>query len=815
MSRSTRSFDVVILSVALGIMALAVPAAAQQPAGKTNNKEIFADYYAATKSIQQQHYQKLAEIDERYRTALRAYSEENVKRAQSMAKLNNADHSALKEKGLKGEQQQAEYRKVQARDKKRRAEYAEWRDSTSRQLREEHAAARSAEIERHKTEMQSLLADRNAKLAGIRALDGSIGLTPGATAALGEAAPAESGPAPDAEPVATSGDGSESDAEVDVDGLEMLGRADDSEAGIRTADDASSDGSDEDPADPGFGLEMLGRDDEAGGSPMPDAAPPPPLPPIGSAGNRDLLGGQGQSLPVPEGVEPPPAATTIAVAYPSTGDVVEVVDSGLSEQAFELSATTSVNKSIQRMNFRVLKADGTIVLEKDICGGTAGSTECDHNPRFSDVVDLSDAGSGSFRLAVQALDSEGDAVSRIVEFQVPYHAIVAADVDIVDEANDLETGDCTWTVSGRVIDWDGNPVARKELLVEARRDSKRRAREHREWTDWKAKKWGTVTTDARGQFTLRSKKLDHCGGKREFRVSAQVGQWNLNLGQALLPGKAAVMPDPLVLPRAETNTSFDILTYNVALIMGFSAENRQKKYRAKRIGRRLHRYHVVVLNEAFRNQRRWALINEVKGTWGEAGYATTVVGDGRPAFDNGGVDIVTRLPVLEEHATEYSKARDTDRLADKGAVHARVRATNGQLIDIFGTHLQAGGDRANIRVHQLSELRDFIVRHSDRDVPFLVLGDMNLKTAAERSNAIRILREARPGVRDAWQWRGVGECVTTKDSGRCLDFIYVGNLSVARPLALDRVAVRKFEDAASRTGYLSDHFGVEAGFTIQ
>ena len=35
---------------------------------------------------------------------------------------------------------------------------------------------------------------------------------------------------------------------------------------------------------------------------------------------------------------------------------------------------------------------------------------------------------------------------------------------------------------------------------------------------------------------------------------------------------------------------------------------------------------------------------------------------------------------------------------------------------------------------------------------------------------------ARPGVRDAWQWKGDGACVTKPDSGRCLDFIYVGNV---------------------------------------
>ncbi|HNP66080.1 MAG TPA: hypothetical protein PKH39_19285 [Woeseiaceae bacterium] len=104
---------------------------------------------------------------------------------------------------------------------------------------------------------------------------------------------------------------------------------------------------------------------------------------------------------------------------------------------------------------------------------------------------------------------------------------------------------------------------------------------------------------AGGHFSLRSQKLDNCGGNREFRVFTQVGPWTLNLGQVLLTREAAAIADPFVLPRAETNTSFDIITYNVALIIKGGRDNRQREYRAKNIGRRLHRYHVVVLNEAF------------------------------------------------------------------------------------------------------------------------------------------------------------------------------------------------------------------------
>ena len=418
MSRSTQSFDAAILPVVLWIVLLAVPAVAQQPASNTSDQEIYADFYATDKSLRQLHQQKLAEIDERYKTALRAYRDENVKRAQSLTDLNTSDHKALKEKGLKGTQRQTEYVRIQAEDKKRRAEYAEWRDSTARRLQEEHANARREEIERHQAEMERLLADRKAKLAGIRSLNDSIFLTP-------------------------DGDGSESDAEVNVDELEMLERANDGQAGVGTADDSSNAGSGDDPADSDFGLQMLGRADEIDGSSdtgaddsetasrVSESLPSQSLPPLDGIGNNDLLGDQGQTLPVPAGIEPQQAGTRIAVAFPNTGDVVETGDSGASTQAFELSVTTAVSNTIQRFNFRVLHADGTIVLEKDVCGmGASSSPECGNNPRFSEAVDLSGAGGGTYRLAVQALDSEGDAVSRVVEFQIPLRAVVTADAEL-------------------------------------------------------------------------------------------------------------------------------------------------------------------------------------------------------------------------------------------------------------------------------------------------------------------------------------------------------------------------------------------------
>lgn len=168
-------------------LAMTASALAQQTPSNDDGQAIFADYYSTTKALRQEHMKLLADIDEQYAESLQRYRDENVQRAQALPDLYRAAHKDLATKNLTGAEKQEEFERIQAEDKKRRLEHATWRDDTARALRDQYAAARSAEISRHQAELDRLLADRNAKLGGIRALDGKIGLTPGATAAVDSA----------------------------------------------------------------------------------------------------------------------------------------------------------------------------------------------------------------------------------------------------------------------------------------------------------------------------------------------------------------------------------------------------------------------------------------------------------------------------------------------------------------------------------------------------------------------------------------------------------------------------------------------------
>ena len=156
------------------------------------NQAIYDAYYAKVDALQAEHRQTLAEIDEQYRIDTKAYSEENVRRAQALTAANTADHAELKEKGLSGDERITEFDRIQADDRKRRQEYAVWRDSTGKELRDRYYAARKAEIDRHSAEMNKLLADRNANLERLRT---TVAMAP------------MPDPVPDDEVIPTSGSG--------------------------------------------------------------------------------------------------------------------------------------------------------------------------------------------------------------------------------------------------------------------------------------------------------------------------------------------------------------------------------------------------------------------------------------------------------------------------------------------------------------------------------------------------------------------------------------------------------------------------------
>lgn len=120
-----------------------------------------------------------------------------------------------------------------------------------------------------------------------------------------------------------------------------------------------------------------------------------------------------------------------------------------------------------------------------------------------------------------------------------------------------------------------------------------------------------------------------------------------------------------------------------------------------------------------------------------------------------------------------------DCFAEKGVLMVRLRLANGAEVDVYNTHLEAGGGQKDqdIRVKQLSMIADFMKRHSSGRA-VLFGGDFNLDWKNKGH------RKAMQTFLDA---TGL-ERVDTRQDGRQIDYILVRS-GTAVTVAVQKAAV--------------------------
>jgi len=171
--------------------------------------------------------------------------------------------------------------------------------------------------------------------------------------------------------------------------------------------------------------------------------------------------------------------------------------------------------------------------------------------------------------------------------------------------------------------------------------------------------------------------------------------------------------------------SLKLLSWNIYMlppVVKFTG----KRKRAKAIGDTLAQsnYDVLVLQEAFHAGARRKIHSRLKKAFPYR------VG---PAYRNffsikasSGVWILSRYPIKEMGKTKFKHKWGIDnKLARKGALMVEVDK-NGQLFQIIGTHLNAGGP-LDLRAGQLRQIRqDLIEPYHTPGVPLIIAGDFNI-----------------------------------------------------------------------------------------
>jgi len=252
----------------------------------------------------------------------------------------------------------------------------------------------------------------------------------------------------------------------------------------------------------------------------------------------------------------------------------------------------------------------------------------------------------------------------------------------------------------------------------------------------------------------------------------------------------------------------DVLTFNAALLPEFAASTRQSE-RAARMAPHLVGYDVLVLQEAFINRHREALLAELAGAYPHRAALVGLDGArGLPWRQDGGTVILSRWPIEREAQLLFGEVcSGSDCLADKGVAYAAVRKGT-RVYHVFTTHAQSvyGRDPPAVRAAQFALLKAFVdAQGIPTTEPVIVAGDLNVDAfTPELDDMLRVLRAAWPAVVGTDRYTWDPETNALAEGGReWLDYVLV-SLDHAQPARAWNRAMPLRDDGFD----LSDHFAV-------
>ncbi|MGP4029925.1 jacalin-like lectin [Actinomadura sp. 3N407] len=209
---------------------------------------------------------------------------------------------------------------------------------------------------------------------------------------------------------------------------------------------------------------------------------------------------------------------------------------------------------------------------------------------------------------------------------------------------------------------------------------------------------------------------------------------------------AALTTAPSVPASAAASGSLTVMTYNIAgLPEGLSSAPTPRKPATTEIGRRLGPYDVVHVQEDF-NYHAYL-------------YATDAHPYRTPT--SGGAGIGSGLNLLSAHPTadddfervtwDDCNLNSGDCLTPKGFTFMRVRLTEGNTIDFYNLHADAGSDSGDVsaRAANLDQLTEHIKSHSAGNA-VVVMGDTNARYTRPGDGATLRSFAAHNGLTDAW-----------------------------------------------------------------
>lgn len=234
--------------------------------------------------------------------------------------------------------------------------------------------------------------------------------------------------------------------------------------------------------------------------------------------------------------------------------------------------------------------------------------------------------------------------------------------------------------------------------------------------------------------------------------------------------------------------------------------------RAQLIGKEIHQYDLVVLQEAFEARLR----NRIS-QFAPKSHTPSFVPELSPQI-NSGLFAFSAFKIIKKSFMPFFSCGGAQCLSQKGVQHLRLKLTSGQEIDVFNTHLQAFEKDAKIRLKQLKQTKEFLSKINNGVRPLIFAGDFNVIAEIAEYD---VLMTQLHGLTDVWAHANPGDPGYTWDP-------YTNYYAKEDPedsvqlQRIDYIFVRNGESAEWKINrahltlntpqptFASDHFGIVA-----
>lgn len=269
-----------------------------------------------------------------------------------------------------------------------------------------------------------------------------------------------------------------------------------------------------------------------------------------------------------------------------------------------------------------------------------------------------------------------------------------------------------------------------------------------------------------------------------------------------------------LLPLSAFAYDFKVLSWNVYMLPKPIKLSLQKT-RTKIIPAQLKEtnYDLIFMQEAFMGSFRSHLRTAMKASHPHTYYLKNHKFP-LPVFGSG-LFVLSKYPVKLIDHIYFRQCTTADCLASKGAAMIEIMLPDQQLVQVVNTHLQATQNAGAIRMKQLGQIHQMLLRNRKENVPQFLIGDLNIDIhQPEFRMGLDLLGMdyARLGGPIRHTGGRPNECYKTGDGLDWIDHMWFDNFNVSSSLM--QVKVFEFE----RNGKIcpsSDHHAIEASFHFE